>query len=193
MLIDFSIRMKCGLITEDKTFFFTHIFFLHIDAELLTLLLVIGLYGLNEMQLVGCHSQAFSCDSSYSHWRNQGFQTCYSYGLPRASQKIFSEPDHQFFRYWCLFKTFSLAQTAFLFELFISCLNLHYSWCSFNEFSHRCTLLFDCIRKYVNIIFLFQWIVFLYLKNKTLNIQIRVVSTYAVKIWDPLNENWSSN
>ena len=61
MPIDFAIRMKCGLITEHKTFvelvFFK--FLLHINTELFSLSLVSCRYGLNNPQFVGFITKRF--------------------------------------------------------------------------------------------------------------------------------------
>ena len=61
MPIDFAIRMKCGLITEHKTFikldFFK--FLLYINKELFALSLVSCSYGLKDLQFVGFHHQTF--------------------------------------------------------------------------------------------------------------------------------------
>ena len=62
ILADFTIHVKCGLITENKTciklFFFK--FLWHINRELFALSLVIYLYDLNGLQLVGFNFQVFS-------------------------------------------------------------------------------------------------------------------------------------
>ena len=87
MPIDFAIRMKCGLITEHKTFielvFFK--FLLHINTELFTLSLVICSYGLKELQFVGFHYQTFSYYLPNCRWRYHGLHTCSSYRLFGAS------------------------------------------------------------------------------------------------------------
>ena len=74
MPINFAIRMKCGLITEHKTFielvFFK--FLLHINTELFTLSLVICSYGLNKLQFVGFCYQMFPYYPPNCRWRYQG-------------------------------------------------------------------------------------------------------------------------
>ena len=84
-----AIRMKCGLITEHKTFielvFFK--FLLHINTELFALSLVSCSYGLNDLQFVGFHYQTFPYYPPNCRWRYQGLHTCSSYGLFGASQE----------------------------------------------------------------------------------------------------------
>ena len=94
MPVDFVICMKCGLITEHKTFielvFFK--FLLHINTELFVLLLVSCGSGLNDLQFVGFHYQTFPYYLPNCCWRYQGLHTSsYSlFGLRKSVWQIHS-------------------------------------------------------------------------------------------------------
>ena len=94
MPIDFEIRMKCGLITEHKTFielvFFK--FLLHFKTELFALSFVSCSFGLNDLQFVGFHYQTFPYYPPNCRWRYQGLHTCSSYRLFGALQECLVNP-----------------------------------------------------------------------------------------------------
>ena len=120
MLTGFAILMKCSLTTKCKTLlellFFK--FLLHINTELFALLLVICPYGLHELQFVGFHYQAFPCYLPNCRWRNQGFQTCSSYGLFGALQECLAKSLNLSFQCCWSSRSFCSAQTAFVFKFF---------------------------------------------------------------------------
>ena len=95
MPIDFAIRMKCGLIIEHKTFielvFFK--FLLHIITELFALSLVSCSYGLNDLQFVGFHCQAFPYYPPNCRWRYQGLHICSSYRLFGLCKSVWRIPS----------------------------------------------------------------------------------------------------
>ena len=130
MSIGFAIRMKRGLITEQKTFiellFFKFLF--HMNTDLFALWLVICRYGVNELQFVGFRYQAFPCYPPNCRWRNQSFQTCFSYGLFRASQDCLANPLDLPFRCCWSSRSFCSTQTAFVFKFFLSAPNFLCCW-----------------------------------------------------------------
>ena len=149
MPIDFGICMKCGLITEHKTFielvFFK--FLLHINTELFTFSLVICNYGLNELQFVGFHYQAFPYYPPNCRWRYQGLHTFSSYVFFGASQECLTNPfDLPFYCCW-LFKSFCSAQTRSSSNFFFQ-LQICFAVGGFLEnflTNARCTVLFEFV------------------------------------------------
>ena len=126
MPIDFAIRMKCGLVTEHKTFielvFFK--FLLHINTEMFALSLVSCSYGLNDLQFVWFHYQTFPYYPPNCRWRYQGLHTCSSYRLIGASQECLANPlDLPFCCFWSS-RSFRSAQAAFVFEFLFPAPNL---------------------------------------------------------------------
>ena len=129
MPIEFAIRMKCGLITEHKTFIeVVFKFLLHISTELFTLSLVICSYGLNKLQFVGFHYQTFPYYSQNCRWRYQDLHTCSSYGLFGALQECLTNPLNLLLCCCWSSRSFCAAQTAFVFEFLFPAPNLLCCW-----------------------------------------------------------------
>ena len=55
-----------------------------------------------------------------------------------------------------------------------------------------CRMYWNNSKFYTQTLFLFQWMIFLYQKKKSLNIEFWVVLTHAGKIWGHLIVNWPS-
>ena len=131
MPIDFAIRMKCGLITEHKTFIELVVFkfLLHTNTELFALLLVSCSYFLNDLQFVGFHYLTFPYYPPNCRWRYQGLHTCRrSFG---AWQECLANPlDLPFCCCWSS-RHFWSAQAAFVFEFLFPAPNL------LRELSHK--------------------------------------------------------
>ena len=130
MPIDFAIHMKCGLITEHKTFTELVVFkFLgHINTELFALSLVSCSYDLNDLQFVRFHYQTFPYYPPNCRWRYQGLHTCSSYILFGALQECLANPlDLSFCCCWSS-RSFCSAQAAFVFEFLSPAPNLLCCW-----------------------------------------------------------------
>ena len=144
MPIDFAIRMKCGLITEHKTFiqliFF--MFLLHINTELFALSLVSCSYGLSDLQFVRFYYQRFPCYPPNCRWRYQGLHTCSSYRLfgESARPSLLLLLAVQIFLLCtgglCLQISFSRSKSALLFVT---------SWKNFFT-NARCTVSFEFVQ-----------------------------------------------
>ena len=142
MPINFAICMKCGLITEHKTFieliFFK--FLLHINTILFAFSLVNCSYGLNDLQSVRFHYQTFPYYPPNCRWRYQGLHTCSFYRLLGALQECSANPlDLPFCCCWS-FRCFCSLQAAFIFEFLFPTPNLFCSRSLVRELSDKRTV-----------------------------------------------------
>lgn len=127
-----------------------------------------------------------SISLQHCFWKNLGFQICFSYRLPGASQNCFPNLLSHLFQYYWSSRTFCPVQTAFLFEISVSYPNLYFSWCIFSKFSHKCMLhrlVRLCSNRDSSTQNAFSFPVNgVFMLEKVKNIKYRI-------LWDHLNEN----
>lgn len=136
MLVYFAIRTKCSLLTENKTLF-------------RIVLNVSVAYRHRIACSFACHvylrpEWAAACREfvsiSLRHHRLSLIESGFPEFLIFGFSIFFLNPlDHRF-QYWWSSRSFSPTHTAFPFDSFLSCLNMHCSLCIFREFSRRYTL-----------------------------------------------------